>query len=251
MAGHSKFANIKHKKGAADKKRGRVFSQHAKSVMTAARLGGGDPGMNPRLALAVEKARADNVPKENIERAIKKGTGELAGESLEDVRYEAYGPGGVALLVDVLTDNRNRTAPEMRSMMEKHGGRLAETGAVAWSFDARSMVTVTAEGVDEDELTEAVMDLGGDDLKREGEEFEIFGDPTALAQIQRGLTEKGYAVQNAEISMIPQNTVPVDAKDASKIMRLIETLEDHEDVQATHSNIEISDEVMAELEAAE
>lgn len=248
MAGHSKFANIKHRKGAVDKKRGRVFSQHAKAVMTAARLGGGDAAMNPRLALAIEKARADNVPKDNIERAIKKGTGELAGESLEDIRYEAYGPGGVALLVDVLTDNRNRTAPEMRSMMEKHGGRLAETGAVAWSFDARALVTISAESVDEDALTEAVMDLGGDDLSREGEEFEIYGAPTSLAQLQRGLTEKGYKVQSAEISMIPQNTIPVDAADAAKILRLLEALEDHEDVQATHSNIEISDEVMAQLE---
>src|SRR5215216_4868721 len=165
MAGHSQFANIKHRKAAVDKKRSRAFSIHAKAIMTAARLGGGDPKMNARLALASEKARADNTPKDNIERAILKGTGQLPGQMLEDIRYEAYGPGGVGMIIDVVTDNRNRTVPEIRSLLERHGGRLAETNSVAWMFDARAVVGVAAAGRSEDQILEWVMELGGDDLK--------------------------------------------------------------------------------------
>ena len=247
MAGHSKFANIRHRKAAVDKKRGAAFSKHAKAVAVAAKLGGGDPAANPRLALAIEKARADNMPKDNIERAIKKGTGELEGVSYEEIRYEAYGPGGVAFLIDCLTDNRNRTAPEMRQLMEKNGGRLAETGAVAWGFDAKALLVVPAEGTDEEKLTEAIMELGADDLKQEGDDHEILGDPTLLAAIQNGLRDAGFKVTRAEITMLPQNTVRLDLDGARATMKLLDSLDEHDDVQTTHSNAEIPDEVLAQL----
>jgi YebC/PmpR family DNA-binding regulatory protein len=251
MAGHSQFANIKHRKGAVDKKRARVFSTHAKAIMTAARLGGADPKMNARLALAIEKARADNLPKDNIERAIKKGTGTLEGAAaLEDVRYEATLPGGIAILIDCVTDNRNRTAPEVRSLFDSNGGRLAETGSVAWMFDSRSLVTVKAGGVDEVQLTEAILDLGAEDLKREGDEFRILGEPTALAKLTNGLKAAGYDIQKSAHVMLPKNPITLDVEAASKVLDVIDALEEHEDVNDWHGNFEIPPAVIEQLEKA-
>jgi len=248
MAGHSHSANIRHRKAAVDAKKGAAFSKHAKLIMSAARLGGGDPGMNPRLTLAIEKARADNMPKDKIERAIKKGTGELEGQLLEEIRYEAYGPGGVAMIIDCITDNRNRTAPEMRQMLEKHGGRLAETGSVAWMFEARALVAVAAEGLDEDELTEQVMELGADDLRRaEDDEFEVLGDPTLLSALHQGLKEAGYTVRRAEITMLPKTSVELNLENAEKILSILDAFEAHDDVQTSFSNLEIPDDVLAKL----
>ncbi len=248
MAGHSHSANIRHRKAAVDAKKGAAFSKHAKLIMTAARLGGRDVKMNPRLALAIEKARADNMPKDKIERAIKKGMGELEGTQLEEIRYEAYGPGGVAMLIDCLTDNRNRTASDVRHQLEKAGGRLAESGSVGWMFDARAFLVVPAEGVGEDALTETVMELGGEDLKREDDVFEIFGDSAQLSTLHKGLIEAGFTVDRLEIAMVPQNTVALDRENAEKIVHLLDALEEHDDVQATHSNLEIPDEVLKDLE---
>lgn len=247
MAGHSHSANIRHRKAAVDAKKGVAFSKHAKLIMSAARLGGGDPSMNARLTLAIDKARADNMPKDKIERAIKKGTGELEGQSLEEVRYEAYGPGGVAMIIDCITDNRNRTAPEMRQILEKNGGRLAESNSVAWMFDAQSLVAIQAEGVDEDQLTEKIMDLGADDLRLEGEEYEVLGNPTVLNTLHKGLREAGYHIERAELTMSPQNLVALDLENARKILKLLDAFEEHDDVQTSFSNLDIPDEIMDQL----
>ncbi len=251
MAGHSQFANIKHRKGAVDKKRARIFSVHAKAIITAARLGGGDPKMNARLALAIEKARADNLPKDNIERAIKKGTGTLEGANqIEDIRYEAYGPSGVALLVDCMTDNRNRTAPEIRGIFEMSGGRLADTGSVNWLFDSRALVAVKANGVDEDKLTEVIMDLGADDLKKDGEEYRILGEPSSLAKLTQGVKAAGFEVVKSEMTMIAKNPITIDFDTAVKVLDLIDSLEEHEDVNNWFANFEIPPEVLEQLEKA-
>lgn len=247
MAGHSHSANIRHRKAAVDAKKGAAFSKHAKLIMSAARLGGGDAAMNPRLALAIEKARADNMPKDKIERAIKKGTGELEGMQLEDIRYEAYGAGGVAILIDVITDNRNRSASDLRFLLEKQGGRLAESGSVAWMFTARALVVVKAEGVDEEELFELVTELGAEDLERIEDVFEVYAEATLLNQVHTGLRDKGYEIDRAEIAMIPQTTVTLDKETAEKVLPLFDALEEHDDVDTTHSNIEIPDDVLAEL----
>lgn len=251
MAGHSQFANIKHRKGAVDKKRARVFSTHAKAIITAARLGGADPKMNARLALAIEKARADNLPKDNIERAIKKGTGTLEGAAqLEDIRYEATLPGGIAILIDCVTDNRNRTAPEVRSLFDSNGGRLAESGSVLWMFDGRALVTVKAEGVDEDKLMEQILDLGADDLKREGDEFRILADPVALAKLTQGVKTAGYDIQESRHVMIPKNPITLDVDSAAKVLDVIDWLEEHEDVTDWHGNFDIPPAVIEQLEKA-
>ena len=245
MAGHSKFANIKHRKARVDAKRSATFSKHAKLIMTAAKIGGRVD--NPRLNLAMDKARADNMPKDKIERAILKGTGELAGENLSEVRYEGYGPGGVAIIVDAITDNRNRTAPEMRKMFEKGGGNMGESGSVAWMFDSRASVTLNREGVDEDELTEALLEVGGDDLVTEDEQFQVLGEPSELHNILTGLTERGYSAESAEIIMVPKNLVEVDKETAEKILNLMETFEAYDDVSSTYANFDIPDDVLKEL----
>ncbi|MBI4879160.1 MAG: YebC/PmpR family DNA-binding transcriptional regulator [Planctomycetes bacterium] len=249
MAGHSHSANIQHRKAAVDAKKGAVFSKHAKLIGSAARIGGGDPAMNARLALAIEKARADNMPKERIDRAIKRGTGELEGQTFEEIRYEAYGPGGVAMLVDCLTDNRNRTASEMRKLLERFGGRLADAGSVAWMFEARARVEIAAEGVDEDRLTEAVMELGAEDLRREGDQFVIVGGAATLSTLHKGIVAAGFKAQKAEIAMIPQNLVTLDRANAEKILRLLDAFDEHDDVQTSHSNLEIPDDIIRELSA--
>ncbi len=248
MAGHSHAANIKHRKAAVDKKRAGIFSKHSRAIITAARLGGGDPAMNFRLAFAIEKARADNMPRDTIERAVKRGSGEIEGEQLSEVRYEGYGPGGVALLVDCITDNRNRTAPEMRQTFEKFGGRLADANAVSWMFETKALLTVAKEKTDEEKLTEIVMEIGGEDLTDVGDVFEVLGDPTTLGQLKDGLIKAGLTLKSADLVMIAKNRVAPDAEQAKKILALVDALDEMDDVQTTWTNAEFSDELLKSIQ---
>lgn len=248
MAGHSHWAGIKHRKGAQDAKRGKIFSKHAKAIATAARLGGGDPEMNLRLKYAIDKAKADNMPKDNIERAVKKGSGELEGSNFEEISYEGYGQGGVAIIVDALTDNRNRTGPEMRRLFEKKGGNMGEPGCVAWMFDRKSSFLIKADGLNEDQLMELVLEIEAEDYQAEGDKYMILGQPTDFGRISTLLAAReDVELDQAEITMIPKNTVPVDAETAKKLLALMEALDDHEDVQNCYANFEISEELLDEL----
>ena len=247
MAGHSKWAQIKHKKAVVDAKRGKVFSKISKEISVAARLGGGNPDMNPRLRLAIEKAKGVNMPSDNIKRAIQKGTGELPGVSYEESYYEGYGPGGVALLVEVLTDNKNRTVGEIRHIMTKHGGNMGESGCVAWMFDKKGYILVAKDTTDEDTLMTLALDAGAEDFKNEAEEenFEIITAPEDLNSVKDYLEEKNVAVNMAEITRIPQNYVQLDDKHAEKMLKLMDALEDHDDVQNVYANFDISEELLA------
>ena len=249
MAGHSHASNIKHRKAAVDAKKGAAFSKHSKLIMVAARIGGGDPRFNARLALAIEKARAANMTRDTIERAIKKGTGELEGVRYEEIRYEGYGPGGVAILVDVLTDTRNRTVPEIRTLFDVNGGNLGETNSVAWMFESRAQLTIPAASTTEEKLTDAVLELGADDLALAGDVFEVLGEPTKLAQLQKAFTEKGFKVEKAEAAMRPKTLTVVDRANAEKMLALLDALDEHDDVQATYSNVDIPDDVAKAIEA--
>ncbi len=250
MAGHSKWAQIKHKKAVVDAKRGKVFSKISKEISVAARLGGGNPDMNPRLRLAIEKAKGVNMPSDNIKRAIQKGTGELPGVSYEESYYEGYGPGGVALLVEVLTDNKNRTVGEIRHIMTKHGGNMGESGCVAWMFDKKGYILVAKDTTDEDTLMTLALDAGAEDFKNEADEenFEIITAPEDLNSVKDYLEEKDIPVNMAEITRIPQNYVQLDDKHAEKMLKLMDALEDHDDVQNVYANFDIPDEVMARAE---
>ena len=249
MAGHSHWAGIKHKKAAIDAKRGKLFSKLAKHITSAARTGGGDLEMNLRLKYAIEKARAANMPKDNIERALKKGTGELEGEELSEVSYEGYGPGGVAIFVDGLTDNRNRTASEIRHIFDKRGGNMGESGCVAWMFEKKSIYHVDLDKSDEETLMDLAMEAGADDLRVESDFFEIVGSPLEFDSIKKALDAAGIETRLAEITYIPKNTVELDKDNAVKVLRLLEDFEDNEDVQAAYANFDIPDDVMAEIAA--
>jgi YebC/PmpR family DNA-binding regulatory protein len=249
MAGHSHASNIKHRKAAVDAKKGAAFSKHSKLIMSAARIGGGDPRFNARLALAIEKARAANMTRDTIERAIKKGTGELGGAKLEEIRYEGYGPGGVALLVDVLTDNRNRTGPEMRTLFETHRGNLGEANSVAWMFETKAVLAIPSASTTEDALMEAVLDLGADDLKSAGEMFEVYAEPAKLALLRQGFTDKGFKVEKAELVPLPKTSTVVGRDDAVTLLQLLDALDEHDDVQSTASNVDIPDDVAKAIEA--
>jgi YebC/PmpR family DNA-binding regulatory protein len=249
MAGHSHWAGIKHRKGAQDAKRGKIFSKHAKAIMTAARLGGGDPDMNLKLKYAIDKAKADNMPKDNIERAVKKGTGDLDGSNLEEVSYEGYGQGGVAIIVETLTDNRNRTGPEIKRVFEKKGGNLGEPGCVSWMFDRKSSFLVKGENLDEEKLMETVLELEAEDYQAEGDKFLIIGSPTDFGRIGKLLVEReDLELEQSEITLIPKNTITLeDVEAAKKIIVLMEALDDHEDVQSCYANFEIPEEMMENL----
>lgn len=248
LSGHSHWAGIKHRKAAQDAKKGVAFQKLIKDVIAAAKAGGGDPNSNFRLKVAIERARAGNVPVDNIERGIKRGTGELGGE-MEVVLYEGYGPNGVAVMVEVMTDNRNRTAPEMRSLFTKTGGAIGEMGCVAWNFDRKGVIEVTGEGIDEDALMMAAIDAGADDLEAEDGGFEITCDPSVLSQVGEALKNDGYNVDTMEIQMVPKNTVSITNKaDAQKLLAMVERFEDHDDVQAVYSNFDIPEEILAEIE---
>ena len=246
MSGHSHWAGIKHKKAVVDAKRGKAWSKLARMIIVAAKTGGGDPATNLSLRYAIDKAKAANMPKDTIEKAIKKGTGELEGVNFEEVLYEGYGPSGVAIMVEALTDNRNRTTPEIKRIFEKHGGSLGTSGSVAWMFNKKGLITAGSAETDEDELLEIALAAGADDMENTGKVFEITCEPDAYEELKKTLTEKEIPMQVTEISMVPQNMVPVsDAETAKKIIALMEALEDHDDVQNTFSNFDISDEIMA------
>ncbi len=243
MSGHSKWSTIKHKKGAADKKRGKIFTKLIKEITVAARMGGGDPESNPRLRQAVAAAKAQNMPKENFERAIKKGTGELEGVSYEEIVYEGYGPGGVAVLVDCLTDNRNRTIADVRYMFSKAGGNVGTDGCVAWMFDKKGLIAVAKDAVDEDTLMEVALDAGAEDIKDEGDVFEVITEPGDFETVQAAIDQAGIAYQMAEITMLPQTMTAVSGKEAEQMIRFMEALDDCDDVQNFYTNADIPDEV--------
>ena len=245
MSGHSHWAGIKYKKAAIDAKRGKIWSKVARMIIVAARTGGGDPAANLSLRYAIDKAKAANMPKDTIEKAIKKGTGEIEGASYEEVLYEGYGPAGVAIMVEALTDNRNRTTPQIKRLFEKHGGSLGTGGCVNWMFNKKGLITVSTEDTDEEQLFEIALNAGADDMQNTGDVYEITCDPAAYEKLKERLQEKEIPTQVAEISMVPQNTVPVnDAAAAKKIISLMEGFEDHDDVQNTYANFDIPDEIM-------
>jgi len=250
MSGHSRWSQIKRKKGKTDVQRGKLFSKILREITVAARNGGGDPKGNVRLKAAMEAARAANMPADNIKRAIQKGTGELPGESYEEITYEGYGPGGVAILLQVLTDNKNRTGPELRHAFEKNGGRMGTAGCVAWMFDRRGVIQVDAERVTEDDLLEKALDAGAMDVKRVEKAFEITTAPDEMEPVREALERQGIPVLEAAVAMLPQSTVRVEGKEASVVLRLIEALEEQDDVQAAYSNYDIPDEVLDALSAA-
>lgn len=247
MSGHSKWAGIKHKKAVVDAKRGKVFSKLIKEITVAARLGGGDVGSNPRLRTAVQAAKAANMPQENVQRAIKKGTGELPGVSYEEARYEGYGSGGVAVLVDILTDNKNRTTSDVRHIFTKAGGNLGDPGCVAWMFEKKGLITIDESAADEDEILALALEAGAEDVEREGDVYEITTAPADFEQVKEAVSAKGYATGLAEINMIPKTTVKLEGKQAQQILKLVELLEDHEDVQHVYANYDVPDEAFAEV----
>jgi len=247
MSGHSHWAGIKRKKGVADAKRSAQFSKVARIIMTAAREGGGDPDANAKLKNAVDKARQVNMPKDNIERAIKKGTGELPGVSFEEATYEGYGPGGVAVLVEVLTDNRNRTTSELRKLFETRGGNMGSSGCVAWMFEKKGLITIDTSAIGEDELLDLALDAGADDMKAAGSFYEITTSVTDFAQVKASLEQKNLPFQIAEITSLPKQTASVEGDVARRVLALLEELEDHEDVQNVYANFDISDELFQDL----
>ncbi len=246
MAGHSKWAQIKRKKASTDSKRGKLFSKIVKEVSVAARIGGGNPDGNPRLRTAIEKAKEANMPMENIKRAIQKGTGEIPGALYEEVYYEGYGPGSVAILIEALTDNRNRTVAEIRHIMSKHGGNLGEAGCVSWMFDKKGYLLVNKKTTDEDTLLAISLEAGAEDMKNDPKEenYEVITSTETFPEIKSAIEERGIAISSAEITMIPQNYVSIDTRAWDALMRLIETLEDNDDVQNVHANFDIPDEVL-------
>jgi YebC/PmpR family DNA-binding regulatory protein len=250
MSGHSRWSQIKRKKGKTDVQRGKLFSKILREITVAARNGGGDPKGNLRLKAAMESAKGANMPADNVKRAIQKGTGELPGESYEEITYEGYGPGGVAVLVQVLTDNKNRTGPELRHIFEKQSGRMGTAGCVAWMFDRRGVIQVDAERIKEDDLLEKALDAGAIDVKRVEKAFEITAVPDEMEAVRSALEGQGVPVLEASAVMIPQSTVRVEGKDAAVVLRLIEALEEQDDVQAVYANYDIPDEVLDAISAA-
>ena len=247
MSGHSKWASIKHKKGAADAKRGKIFTRIIKELTVAARAGGGDPDMNPRLRTIVADAKQVNMPADNIKRAIRRGTGEEPGVWYEEAQYEAYGPGGAAVIIDVLTDNKNRTVGELRHALTKHGGNLAESNAVAWMFTKRGYIVVPKSKIDEDALMSAVIDAGGDDLRDDDDNWEVLSAPDVFQQVLEAVKKLGIEPDAAEVSMLPQNYLKLEGKQAQQMVRLMDVLDDHDDVRHVWSNFDIEEK---EIEAS-
>lgn len=250
MSGHSKWAQIKHKKAATDARRGRLFSRLIKEITVAARLGGGDPDANPRLRTAITAAKAENMPADNIERAIQRGTGQLPGMTLEEVAFEGYGPGGVALLVETTTDNRNRTVNELRHLFSKWGGNLGESGCVAWMFQKKAHLTLPKEAVDEDMLLGVVLDAGAEDVRQDGNNWQIIAAPESLEGLKSTLMANSLTPTLAEVTMLPQSTVPVEGVNAQHLLRLLEALDEHEDVQQVYSNFDLEEKAIEEAMAS-
>ena len=247
MSGHSKWHSIKHKKGAADAKRGKIFTRLIKELTVAARAGGGDPDMNPRLRTIIADAKQNNMPADNIKRAIRRGTGEEPGVSYEEAQYEGYGPGGAAVIIDVLTDNRNRTVGELRHLLEKHGGNLAATNAVAWMFAKKGYIVIEKSKADEEKLMGAVLDAGADDLQDDVDNWEVFSAPEVFPAVNEAVKKLGIEPATAQVSMIPQNYVKLEGKPAQQMVKLMEALDEHDDVRHVWSNFDISEK---EIEAS-
>ena len=250
MSGHSKWSTIKHKKAMVDARRGKMFTKLIRELTSAARAGGGDPDVNPRLRTAVASAKGANMPNDTIQRAVQKGTGEIAGETYEEVTYEGYGAGGVAVLVDTLTDNKNRTVAEIRHLFARHGGSMGENGCVAWMFQRQGFLALDAASIDEDALLELVLEAGGDDVKTENDLYEILTSPEAFEDVRSSLEEQGLTPEVAEVTMLPQSTVSIEGKQAEQVLRLMEALDDQDDVRRAYANFDIPDDVMAALAAS-
>ncbi len=247
MSGHSKWATIKHKKGKTDAKRGKLFSKLSRAITVAAREGGTEVNMNIALANAVEKAKSESMPKDNIERAIQRGGGGADGVAYESILYEGYGPAGVAIIVDVLTDNKNRSAADVRNIFAKHGGQLAQPGAVAWVFERRGSIVVDGTRYSEDDIMTAAIDAGADDVVQDGDEFQVITQPADLAAVREGLAAAGIESDQAELTMIPKNTVMLEENDARKTMKIVDALEDNDDVQEVYTNFDIPEDVLERL----
>ena len=245
MSGHSKWSTIKRKKGALDAKRGKIFSRLAKEVTIAAKMGGGDPTANARLRTVLNACKSANMPNDNIQRAIKKGTGELPGVSYEEIRYECYGPAGVAIIVDILTDNKRRIVAEIRHLVTKYGGSMAENGAVTWNFDQRGRMELEKEGVSEEEIFDRAIEAGAEDVDTEGDMYELLTDPAELHTVVGTLEEMGLEPKEAKLVMLPKTTVEVDEKSIKSVLALMEALDENDDVQDVFSNVELTDEAMA------
>jgi YebC/PmpR family DNA-binding regulatory protein len=248
MAGHSKWANIKHKKGAADAKRGKVFTKIAREVTISARLSGGDPASNPRLRLAIQSARAVNMPSENIKRAIQKGTGSLEGQQLEDMMFEGYGPGGIALLIECVSDNRNRAVADIRRILSRNNGSMAEAGAVAWNFTRKTVISVDRGDRSEEDVLMAVMDAGAEDVKASDESYDVYAPIDSFEPVRNALEESGFTVTAANLEFVPNQTLELAGADAVAALKLLEMLDDYDDAQNVYSNLEINDEELAKME---
>lgn len=246
MSGHNKWSTIKHKKGAADAKRGKIFTKLIKEISVAAKIGGGDPEGNPRLRTAIDKAKAENMPKDNIERAIKKGTGGMEGVIYEEINYEGYGPGGAAVLVEVMTDNRNRSVSDIRSIFTKCNGNMGETGCVSWMFDKKGLI-VFSKQTDFEKLFEAALEVGAEDVTDEDEQIEVLTDLASFIEVREALEKGGFKYESAEITMIPQTMVKLEGKQAESMLKLMERLEDNDDVQNVYSNFDIPAEEMERM----
>jgi len=248
MSGHSHWAGIKHKKAANDAKRGKIWSKIARMIIVAAKSGGGDPAANLTLRYAIDKAKAANMPKDTIEKAIKKGTGEVEGVSFEEVLYEGYGPSGIAIMVEALTDNRNRTTPEVKRIFEKHNGSLGTSGCVNWMFSKKGLITVNTANADEEQLLEIALSAGADDMQHTGDAFELTCEPGAYEELKKTLQDREIPTEVTEISMVPQSTIAVnDERTAKKIISLMEAFDDHDDVQNVYANFDIPDEIVARI----
>ncbi len=250
MSGHSKWATIKHKKAATDAKRGRVFTKLIREIAIAARVGGGDPDANPRLRTAIAAAKAENMPNDNIERAVQRGTGQLEGEQYEEVYFEGYGPGGVGMLVQVVTSNRNRVVSEIRHLMSRHGGNLAEAGSVGWMFHRKGDIVVPKELADEDKMLNIVLDAGAEDLRDDGSSWEVVTPPEAFEAVRDALTAAGIKPASASLSMVPQNYVKLTGAHAQQMLKLVEALEEHDDVQQVYANFDIDEKEIQAVVAA-
>lgn len=247
MAGHSKWANIKHRKGRADAARGKRFTRLIREITVSAREGGGDEANNPRLRAAILNAKSENMPAANIERAVRKGTGDLPGESYEGAVYEGYGPGGVALFIEVLTDNRNRTVSQVRHLLNKHNASMAESGSVAWVFDQKGLVVVSRENADEETLMLAALEAGAEDIVEDDAVYEVYTSPQGFGPVQKALAARQIPVERAELTRVPQNTVTVEGNTAVRLIRLLETLESQDDVQRVYANFEMDEEELSAL----
>jgi YebC/PmpR family DNA-binding regulatory protein len=245
MSGHSKWHNIRLKKGKMDAERGKIFTKLAREIIMAAKDGGGNPDSNLRLRLAIQKARENSMPQENIKRAIDRGTGNAEGTNYEEITYEAYGPGGVAIMAQVVTDNRNRTVAELRNLFGKNGGNLGESGCVAWMFDRKGMVSVSRDAATEDDVLTAVLDAGAEDVRTEEETFDVVTTPEALPAVRDALEAASIPYLSADVTMIPQTTVQLDGKEAQQMLRLMDLLEDHDDIQNVYANFDIEESVLA------